>query len=301
MPFETLLRQACPNCTESSIRTYTFNIRALAKLAGHQTVPMHSRWINKELLAKVKKKTLGQQKKLTIAGAKALRAYDKTRQFWTNALKSVNTRYRDERNKQKRTEREKELWPDGGYKALTKLAETLKQEVQGILDKAPKAISMSELYRLQQWFVVLFYSRHALRGDLAEVRLQQRGHNYIYKRGSNWHVHIGEHKTSKSSGAIDIQLHVDVQKGLLQFMPFVKAKTSHGYLLTTKVSGTKMDRRDMLLMLRRITEDRLGKRLGVQMIRVLRTTDSAEAINEAAKLRQELGHGAATQFQYVSR
>ena len=60
-----------PNCTESSIRTYTFNIRALAKLAGHQTVPMHSRWINKELLAKVKKKTLGQQKKLTIAGAKA--------------------------------------------------------------------------------------------------------------------------------------------------------------------------------------------------------------------------------------
>ena len=97
------------------------------------------------------------------------------------------------------------------------------------------------------------------------------------------------------------QLHVEAQKGLLKFMPCVNAKTSHGYLLTTKVSGAKMDRRDLLLMLRRITEDRLGKRLGVQMIRVLRPTDSAEAINEAAKLRQELGHGAATQFQYVSR
>ena len=45
----------------------------------------------------------------------------------------------------------------------------------------------------------------------------------------------------------------------------------------------------------------LGKRIGVQMVRVLKTTDSAEAINEAAKLRAELGHGARTQFQYVSR
>ena len=115
------------------------------------------------------------------------------------------------------------------------------------------------------------------------------------------HVHIGEHKTSKSSGAIDFAVDAEVQKGLEQFLPYVRAKTKHGYLLSTKRGGSKLSRRDMLKLMRNLTEEKLGKRIGVQMVRVLKTTDSAEAINEAAKLRAELGHGARTQFQYVSR
>jgi len=301
MTFETLLRQTCTNCAESSIRTYTFNIRALAKMAGHTTVPMHSAWLSTSLLEKVRKLPLGQQKKFTIAGVKALRAYDKTKKNWTKALKLASDKYSEHRNKQQRTVREKELWPEGGYAALRKLADTLHEEVEHILDKAASAISMPELYRLQQWFVILFYSRHALRGDLAEVQIRKRGHNYIYQKGQNWYIHIGEHKTSKAVGAIDFQLDHAVQKGLLSFLTYVRAKTNHGYLLTTKRSGSKMSRRDMLLMLRNLTEQRLGKRLGVQMIRVLRTTDSAKAIDETAELRRELGHSAATQFQYVSK
>ena len=301
MPFETLLRGACSNCTESSIRTYTFNIRALAKLAGHSATPMHSRWLNKTLLQKIGKLPLGQYKKFAIAGAKALKAYGISKKTWTDAVRQAGQKYDTQRNKQKRTEREKELWPDGGYKALVKLAHDLHDGVQNILKKAPSAISMPELYRLQQWFIMLFYSRHALRGDLAEVQIKKRGQNYIYQRGSQWHVHIGEHKTSKSSGAIDFALDAEVQKGLDQFLPYVRAKTNHGYLLSTKRGGSKLSRRDMLKLMRNLTEEKLGKRIGVQMVRVLKTTDSAEAINEAAKLRAELGHGARTQFQYVSR
>ena len=301
MPFEALLRAACPKCTEGSIRTYTFNIRSLARMAGHETIPMHSRWVNKALLEQVGKLSLGQQKKFTVAGVKALQAYDKPKKNWSDALRRASDKYSTQRNKQQRTEREKELWPTGGYKAMTKLAETLHEEVAYILEKAANSITMSELYKLQQWFVILFYSRHALRGDLAEVQIKKRGQNYIYQRGSEWHVHVGQHKTSKSVGAIDIPLDGAVQKGLNKFLPYVRAKTNHGYLLTTKRFGRKMDRRDMLLLIRNLTENRLGKRLGTQMIRVLRTTDSAEAINEAAKLRRELGHGARTQFQYVAK
>ena len=166
---------------------------------------------------------------------------------------------------------------------------------------APSAISMPELYKLQQWFIMLFYSRHALRGDLAELQIKKRGQNYIYQRGSEWHVHIGEHKTSKSSGAIDFAVDAEVQKGLEQFLPYVRAKTKHGYLLSTKRGGSKLSRRDMLMMLRNLTEERLGKRIGVQLVRVLRTTASEKAINQAAKLRRELGHGAKTQLQYISK
>jgi len=302
MSFETLLRHVCQNCTESTIRTYTFNIRALAKLAGHVHVPMHSRWVTGPLLEKIRKLPLGQRKKFTIAGVKALRAYGKSKKNWTNALRQASDKYSEQRNKQTRTARETELWPEGGYAALKKLEKELHEEVHHILKKAASAISKPELYKIQQWFVILFYSRHALRGDLAEVQIRKRGHNYIYQKGNGpWHIHIGQHKTSKAVGAIDFQLDPAVQEGLEQFLPYVRAKTSHGYLLTTKRSGSKMSRRDMLLMLRNLTEARLGKRLGVQMIRVLRTTDSAKAIDETAELRRELGHSAATQFQYVSK
>ena len=125
MPFETLLRASCSNCAESSIRTYTFNIKALAKLAGHSVTPMHSRWLDKALLEKIRKLPLGQFKKFAIAGAKALKAYGKAKKTWTDAVRESGQKYDTQRNKQKRTEREKELWPEGGYTALVKLAEDL--------------------------------------------------------------------------------------------------------------------------------------------------------------------------------
>ena len=102
-------------------------------------------------------------------------------------------------------------------------------------------------------------------------------------------------------GAIDFALAEPVAEGLDRFLPYVRAATSHGFLLSTMRRGTRLQRTDMLRMIRRVTEERLGKRLGVQMIRVLRVTEAAEQIDQAAELRAQMGHTAATQFQYVSK
>ena len=141
----------------------------------------------------------------------------------------------------------------------------------------------------------------ALRGDLAEARIQPKGHNYIYKANDAWRIHIGTHKTVRAHGAIDFELAGPVAEALDTFLPFVKAQTSHGFLLTTLRTRAPMNRRDMLKMIRKITKERLGKTLGVQMIRVLRVSAAAEQINEATELRRQMAHGAATQFQYVSK
>ena len=299
--FEELLRGVCKDCTESTIRTYTFNVRALAKLAGHDKVPMHSRWLDVQLLKKIRQLPVNQFKKHVIAGAKALRAYGKSSKTWAEGVREAERRYQKDRSKQKRIPREEGNWPEGGYGAIHKLAETLHDEVSYILKKAPAAITNVQLYKLMQWFVILFYSKHALRGDLAECSIKKRGQNYIYEKDNSWHVHIGQHKTVKHVGAIDFELDPAVQKGLRQYLPYLRAKTSHGFLLSTKVTAVKLSRRDMLKMIRNLTEERLGKRIGVQLVRVLRTTASEEAINKAAQLRTELGHGAKTQLQYISK
>ena len=76
---EALLRKSCPSCTESSIKTYTVNVRALAKEAGLETPPAHAKWLTQKLLNKIKAKPVNQYKRLAIAGVKALGAYEKKR------------------------------------------------------------------------------------------------------------------------------------------------------------------------------------------------------------------------------
>ncbi len=195
--------------------------------------------------------------------------------------------------------RETKNWPKGGYDAIKKLADRLYKEpvVQGALKKAPARVSFTELWYLGRWLTFVFYSRHALRGDLADLQIRKKGQNYLYKKGAKWRVHVGEHKTVKSHGAIDIDLHEDVSKALNQVLTYVRAKTTHGYLLSTKRYGNRMRRVDMMKMIRETTERYLGKRIGIQMLRVLKTT----AHLEAAGLRAEMAHGPQMQWKYVSR
>ena len=301
---KALLQKSCKACTASSIETYFYNIRALAKAGGHTNIPTHSRWINDALLQKIKKLPLMRFKNLTIAAIKALKAYGTTGaklEKWGKEMNSATERYAKQRNTQQRTEREAKNWPKGGYAAIGKLAEELHQEVGAILKKAPAKITLAELWQLARWFLVLFYSKHALRGDLGDIQIKKKGQNYIEKRGKAWHMHVGNHKTVRAHGAIDLKLDPKVSGALELYLPYVRAKTSHGYLLSTKRYGNRMKRSDMMALLRNTTEDRLGKRIGVQLIRVMKTTSHLKGIDEAEKLRRELAHGPQMQWKYVSR
>ena len=296
------LRKVCTQCTESSIQTYFYNIKAIAKVAGLDDVPNNVKWINSSLLKKLRKSvSLMKFKNLTIAANKALHAYGKKNEEWLKAMQESTTQYGKERDKQKRTKREEANWPKNGYKALANLASELYEEVEHLYNKAPAKVTLPELWQMMRHFVILFYSKHALRGDLADVRIKRGGANYIQKKGKTWHMHIGAHKTVKAHGPIELDLHPAVGKQLDKYLIYLRAKTKHGFLLSTKRYGFKLTRKDMMTMIRNTTKDRLGLNIGIQMIRVLKTTDHFKSIDESAKLRGELAHGPGMQWKYVSR
>ncbi len=298
---KALLQKTCKTCTASSITTYYYNIKALAKIAGYEEPPKHGRWLNKALLAKIRKLPLMKFKNMTIAGVKALNAYELKNDVWAKAMSDATERYNKLRLKQERTPREAKNWPTGGYNALSKLADELHGEVQALFKKAPATVTMPELWRMARWFIMLFYSKHALRGDLADVKISKKGQNYIEKKSGRWEMHIGQHKTVKAHGAIELKLHEAVSKALDKYLPYLRAKTSHGYLLSTKRYGKRLERKDMMQLIRNITKSRLGKNIGVQLIRVLKTTQHFKSIDESAQLRGELAHGPLMQWKYVSR
>ena len=225
---------------------------------------------------------------------KALGAYGKKDQKWHDAMNDATAKYAKKRDSQQRT-------GELAQGALRTLAGSLHSEVEHIEKQAPSRVSSVDMYEYQRYFVILFYAYHALRGDLGDVRIERKGQNYVYKKGKAWNVHVGQHKTVKSVGAIDIRLANPVSDALDIFLPMVRANTDHGYLLSTKRGRNKLSRKDMLILLRTTTQDRIGKRLGVQMIRVLKTTEHLKSIDEASELQRELGHSAEMQRRYVSK
>ena len=89
---EALLKKSCPHCTASSIRTYTVNVRALAKEAGLEKPPAHAKWLTQKLLNKIKAKPVNQYKRLAIAGVKALGAYETKDKKWHDAMNDATRR-----------------------------------------------------------------------------------------------------------------------------------------------------------------------------------------------------------------
>ena len=294
------LQKACLNCKESSVKTYWANIKSLSRLAGHADLPAGASWLNDKLLKRVLTEPTNRAKRFTTAGVKAAQMYGKTRDNWIKAMSEVTDKYAMSRQSGKRTKREAENWPEGGYKALSKLAQDLQSELKHLESK--KTWNTKDLYHYQRFLIVLFYSRHALRGDLADVKIRKPfGSNWLKKAGSKYELHVGEHKTSRAHGAIELTLGPELQKALNVFLPQARRLNKHGYLLSTLRTGARLQRQDMLRLIRNLTKERLGKNIGVQIIRVLKVSAAAPEIDKAARLQQEMGHSSSMQKKYISR
>jgi hypothetical protein len=295
-----LLEKACTRCKPSSIKTYWANIQALSRVAGHDEVPGGGGWLNEKLLARIESMPLNRRKRFATAGVKAAQMYKVKRPKWGLLLSAATEEYARARESGKRTKREHENWPEGGYKALTKLAQSLHSELEQLEEK--KYWTPSDLYHYQRYLIVLFYSKHALRGDLADVKVQRPyGPNWLQAKGDGYKLHIGEHKTSRSHGAIVLDLGPEITRALNTFLPKRRRLAKHGYFLSTLRTGNRMQRQDMLRLIRNTTKDRLGKNIGVQLIRVLKVSGAAAEIDKATALQKELGHSGTMQRKYISR
>ena len=295
-----LLTKACTNCKPSSIKTYWANIRSLARVAGRSAVPAGAGWLSDSLLQRVAAMPLNQFKRFATAGVKAAQMYKVKRPKWGKAMSDSTDKYARQRESGKRTKREHENWPKEGYKALGNLAKTLLSELEHLQNK--KTWNTRDLYHYQRYLIVLFYSKHALRGDLADVRYKKPlGPNWIAVAGKGYKMHIGEHKTSRAHGPIELTLGPQISEALNTFLPQLRRLTKHGYLLTTLRTGNRLQRQDMLRLIRNTTKDRLGKNIGVQLIRVLKVSAAAPEIDKAVQLQKELAHSGAMQKKYISR
>ena len=137
------LKKSCPQCTASSQKTYFQSIKALAKFAGRLAIPDTHKWLNGALLKKVRALPLGQFKRFSIAGVKALGAYGvHNDEKWHKAMQEASEKYSKMRMSGKRTKREAERWPKDGYASIRKVAKQLHEEVAHLGTEAVEPISV---------------------------------------------------------------------------------------------------------------------------------------------------------------
>ena len=146
--FEQQLRRVCSNCKPTSIKTYLANVKALARLAGLDTVPTNKRWLGPKLLRRIAAMPLQQYKRFSMAAVKALQAYGAKDEKWETAMRDSTEKYSRIRESGRRTQREKKNWPKGGYSALAALAKELHGEVAHLENK--KTLSAADLYNYQK-------------------------------------------------------------------------------------------------------------------------------------------------------
>ena len=304
--FRKKMESVCSRCTESTITTYVHNVFRLARVHDSKitdTLPKGHAWINsKGLIEKVSKMKLGPRRILSLAAVKALHALGAPKsEKWSEMMKKSSEEYDDVRNKRMKTPREQARWPKKGYDALRIAADKLRGETQRYFSGVK---TLSELYKLQRYVIMRLYSLHALRLDWADVKLGKPGKeqvNYLHKdKRKGWQLIMRKYKTAKVMGQQNIKLSRAASLVLTMFVPIVKDKTSHGYLLSTK-SGKKLSRKGLSNLLSRTTEKYIGKRISAQIIRVLKATKFKKQTEEAADLAKEMLHGKDQHLQYTKK
>ena len=264
-------------------------------------IPTTSKWImSKALEEKVKALALNKRRHLTSIGYIATKAYKlPTDNKWHDMMLDDINKYQAERNKNKRSDYEKQNLPKN-LNELKKAARDYKVSIKRIYKK--ESPTLAQLYKVQKWVVLRLITELPLRNDLPTVNIHEKKGNYLDKHGKNGlKLIMQDFKASDKVGKREIVLTRAAATVIRNFLKYrKKAGITHDYFLSSR-DGTPMSKSGYSQMLIKTTDELLGKRVGSRMIRVLTATEYKDDIDKVDKLTNKLLHTSNQTRQYIRR
>jgi len=287
--FEKKLRKKCPKCSDASIKVYLRNAKRLWKLVGEGEIPANGAWLsNEKLFSKFKGLTAAQKRSLSVAGVKASQAYGLNVERWNTLMYKTQNQYIETRNKNVKSDVEKEKWPKGGFASLKKAAVEMKKRIRHVIRDKP---TLQGLYQYQLFITLKLFQDLPFRNNFADMKISKGDGNYIdVPQKGNIKFVMRRFKGSDKIGEREIPLG---RANTIQLKKFLKYRAElglkHPYLLSTQ-SGKKMSRPTLSKALHKITKVLLGKSLGSRQIRVMFATANKEAIDKASEVADKMLH-----------
>lgn len=284
------LKKKCLSCTENSIKVYLRSIRRLHLLVGEGPIPETGAWLTKEpLMTAFRKLPLTQRRSLSVAAVKAGHVYGKPPEKWNTEMFKAQSLYTNQRSKNLKTDKEKELWPKGGFSAIRKAATEQRRRIRHVLGAPP---TLGGLYRYGMYLVLRLFSELPWRNGFADLQLKKtKEGNYIELPARGKAVfHLLQYKNVKQLGKKAITLGRANTAILRKFLEYrSEAGVEHNYLLST-TTGKRMTRSALGKALHKALGDLTGKKFGSRLIRVLAATENKAMIDKSAALSEKMLH-----------
>ena len=281
---------------------YFRNVRRLHRLTDEtNAIPTSAGWLSKEeLMTKFKKLPLTQRRTLSVAAVKAGQVYGKNNEKWVSQMYKSQSEYTDQRDKNEKTDKEKKLWPKGGFASIKKAATEQKRRIRHVLTGEP---SNEGVFRYGMYIVLRLFSELPFRNTFADLQVSKSAEgNYIDvpKRG-NIKLYLRQFKHSKQIGHRDFTLSKANSTALRKYLKYREAAgVTHKFLLSTK-SGARMTRGTLGISLHKLTKDLLGKSFGSRLIRILASSSVKPEIDKAVEMSEKLLHGRMKQTKQYTR
>ena len=298
------LKKKLPNSKVSSLQVYARALKRLYNVIerSDQDLPSTVTWLKKEKLKK-KYETLkvNIRRHLSSAAHIYLKAVDKEDNYWRRKMFSDQDSYRDERKKNKKTDKETILWIDNGLKKLKQASAEFKRRISKKLKG--DEVSESTLWLYTQYVIMRFYSEIQLRNDLATIELKSKDkNNYIQKqKGSLYKIIMRTFKASEKIGERVIQLSKPLSRVINEYVKYRKrVDVNHDHLLSNS-GGSILSKPALGKVLRKLTKDFLGKAVGVRMLRIFNATNNAAVLRKADEVSNNLLHTSKQTREYVRK
>ena len=287
------LKSTCENCKPASILVYFRNVKRLYRLIEEEgDIPPTGTWLGKKtLLEKYKKLDLKVRRHLSVAGVKASKAYKRNADDWTVQMYKDASAYERGRSKNKRSKKEIDSWPKGGFKAVKRAASEMWKRVKVLLGK-DEVPNLTTLYKYQLFIVLKLFSEIPFRNLFATFSIKKSDGNYIERpKKGNWKLIVNQHKSLAKQGPKEVALSRANTMALRKFLKYrgEVEEVKHDYLLSNK-TGTKMSKATMGKAVHRVTKELLGKAFGSRLIRVLASTELKPEIDKIEELREKMLH-----------
>ena len=297
------LKQKKSSLKPSSILTYFRNIKRLRRV--HEKLPVpekdHKWLLSNKLVKWYDGQPLSVRRHMATAANIALDVYGKPDGDWKKRQRDSMEEFDEDRRKRKLTDKQKSKIPDKGFDSLKKVITQMRRELKHVISKIE---TQKDLLRVQELLILSLYYDIPLRLDYATMKVGKAEHgNSIYKqkkKPAGWHIELHDFKTAKSLGPKKFKLNTANQRLLNKFIPAVEKITDHGYLLTNQKGG-KMSKQVLSKTLMRISKARIGKKFGVQLLRILYAMRNRDVIETAKEVSEKLLHSQKQSLEYAKK
>ena len=211
-----------------------------------------------------------------------------------------NKEYEKEQSTGKKTVKQKKNWVE--WPAYVKMIDYFSKEIRRMRLRQKKILSMEEHMLFGDYVLLRLYQDYPLRNDYHDVAVVsskikiEDGKNYLVRSKNSMKLVLTEYKTKKTYGKKEININ---SKLVSLLKDYLKHNTT-GWLIVNEKTGEPLDSVGITRRLNRITHDRMGKKIGSNMIRHSYLSNKyADNIEEMKKDSEIMGHSVETQKKYI--